>query len=288
MPRAELVAVIQVVCSTFGDITVYTDHKNIVTGMRLNPEKCAFLTNNDLWEDLWAAVASHQGSVTVLKVPAHASEEDVILSEVPKEAIIGNFIADAVACRGSKMAELPEEVVDRVKALKAKALLVLGRAVVVSVAAASLHKNPERSLKPPSSQPRPLHSLKKAKRDSGHSVVALARAWRCTRCLGVSPRKGVAAWFMTPCPGSGCDIQALELARAPHPTHSLERGPALLWCKICGAWSKGRYGPALMGPCPRRPSSSFHAYTLSRLRRGLEPLPSPAGAAPLGMVLEIV
>ena len=29
-------------------------------------------------------------------------------------------------------------------------------------------------------------------------------------------------------------------------------------------------------------------YTLSRLRRGLAPLPSPAGAAPLGMVLEIV
>ena len=65
-------------------------------------------------------------------------------------------------------------------------------------------------------------------------------------------------------------------------------GPALLWCKICGAWSKGRYGPALMGPCPRRPSSSFHAYTLSRLTRGLELLPPPAGAAPLGMVLEIV
>ena len=72
--------------------------------MRKNPEMCAFLADSDLWEDLWAAVASHQGSVTGLKVPAHASEEDVILSEVPKEAIIGNFIADAVACRGSKMA----------------------------------------------------------------------------------------------------------------------------------------------------------------------------------------
>ena len=42
------------------------------------------------------------------------------------------------------------------------------------------------------------------------------------------------------------------------------------------------------GPCPRRPSSRFHAYTLSRLRRGLEPLPSPAGATSLGVALEIV
>ena len=235
VPRAEMVAVIQVVRATTGDISIYTDHANIVSGMAKGHVRCAFLSNSDLWEDIWAAVRTHAGSVSVFKVPAHADVDAVLTSDVPREAIVGNYVADAVADRGAKMAELPDNVVQDYMAVQRTAELVLHRVVAVTVAAASVHKNPLRNIRPPSARPQPLRRLKQARRHTAHSVVAVARAWRCTQCMGMSPAKGVAAWFRTPCPGREGTEEALHQVCAPHPSHSLSRGPVLIWCAVCGA-----------------------------------------------------
>ena len=45
-------------------------------------------------------------AVSVFKVPAHADVDAVLTSDVPREAIVGNYVADAVADRGAKMASV--------------------------------------------------------------------------------------------------------------------------------------------------------------------------------------
>ena len=100
-PRAEMVAVIQVDDATTGDISIYADYANIVSGIAKGHVRCAFLSNSDLWEDIWAAVRTHAGTVSVFKIPAHADEDAVLTCDVPREAIVGNCVADAVADRES-------------------------------------------------------------------------------------------------------------------------------------------------------------------------------------------
>ena len=155
------------------------------------------------------------------------------------------------------MAELPDDVVQDHVAVRRKAELVLRRVVAVTVAAASVHKNPLRSIRPPNARPQPLRRLKQARRDTAHSAVAVARAWSVA----------------DPMPKERKDWGGLASGVCPHPAHSLSRGPVLIWCAVCGAWSRGRYCPGLRKPCPRRASSRLHVYKLNRLRKGLDPPP---------------
>ena len=162
-------------------------------------------SDSDFKGHLWAAVRTHAGSVSVFKVPAHADVDAVLTSDVPREAIVCNYVADAVADRGAKMAELPDNVVQDYMAVRRKAELVLRRVVAVTVAAASVHKSPLRNIRPRSARPQPLRRLKQARRDTAHSVVAVARAWRCI--LGCLRPRG---W-----PGFGPHAQGEKGLRRP-------------------------------------------------------------------------
>eukprot|EP00972_Heterocapsa_arctica_P103513 15255040-Heterocapsa_arctica.AAC.1 len=53
----------------------------------------------------------------------------------------------------------------------------------------------------------------------------------------------------------------------------MDRKRDLVWRQKCGAWSLARAAPMLKVECQGRPSSAFHKYTFSRLRRGLAPFP---------------
>ena len=281
MPRAELVAIIDLLACTQGDVCVYTDHKNIVTGYSRGPRYTVQSENCDLWEDLWEQAKKGQRCVTICKVPAHLDQPSKILEALQShgpEVIVGNHVADALAGRAAGEAEVPQVQVDQFKALRRKAASVLTRAVAITIEAASLPSEHHRLVKPPRAlRASYVVSLREAMRGSTHVVVPLGGRWRCTSCLGISPFRLKARWFARQCPGRGGTSDQLAAVSAPHFSHSMERRGDLVWCQVCGSWSDQRVSLNLMRDCPRRPSSAFHRYTLSRLRRGLRPLPAARG-----------
>eukprot|EP00972_Heterocapsa_arctica_P040477 5963286-Heterocapsa_arctica.AAC.1 len=62
---------------------------------------------------------------------------------------------------------------------------------------------------------------------------------------------------------------------------------AFLWRNVCGGWSQLKLSKGLRLPCLGIPSSPFHKYSLSRLARGLAPIPA-LGAGVRPRSLEVV
>ena len=163
---------------------------------------------------------------------------------------------------------------------------MLTRAVAITIEAASIPSELHRLVKPSKTlRASYVVSLREAMRRSSHVVVPLGRRWRCTSCLVLSPFRLKARWFARQCPGRGGTSDQLAAVSAPHFSHSMERRGDLVCCQVCGSWSDQRVSRNLLQDCPRRPSSAFHRCTLSRLRRGLRPLPATRGGElSLGLV----
>lgn len=282
VPRAELVAVAEVVRETVGDVEVLTDHLNIVKGFRKGASATALADNSDLWEELWAAVGQHQGTVRVTKVPAHADTVQKViaagLDEWP-DALVGNFVADALSGRAAYEAEVASEAAKAVKALREKATLILRRIAAITREISKLPRERHREVVPPRTRLAPGMKLSRAKQETTHQVTSLGRRWRCVSCYGTSPGTSQVAWFLKACPGRQGDPEQFKALRAPHPSHVMSRSQGFVWCSVCGAWSKVRYRKALLGECRGRPPGAYHLYALSRLRRGLEPFAVPRRAA---------
>ena len=225
--------------------------------------------------------------MTIRKVLAHASVLDLENSIFPynPSAIVGNYVADALAVRASKDAQLCDDVVERVEALRDKAEVVLRRALAIFQEIARLPREADREIAPVRARRLPLARLKDAIRGTSHSVVPLARRWRCRTCFGTSPAVSPARWFLHQCPGRNGEAQAHLGTRSPHPSHNMTMGTGYMWCITCGAWSAVRFTRSLRVECPGRPAGAFHVYSLSRLRRGLAPL---RASAPGGFELEVV
>ena len=200
VPRAELVAILDLLAKTSGDIVIYTDHLNIVKGFAKGKSWTTRSENSDLWDEFWELSKEGGRRITLLKVPAHLDDPQKIreaMESLGPEVIVGNHVADALAGRAASASEVPSEAVAELNRLREKAAKIIRRAVVIGLAASSLPKEPDRMLRPePKRRRRAVMGLQAAKRTSSHSVVPLGdRRWRCTKCLGVSPPCLAARWF---------------------------------------------------------------------------------------------
>ena len=97
--RAETYALLYCVTFFGGDLTVYTDCMNVLTGFHrlvscnFSPSVLGQLDNADLWEIMGQVVARRPGVVTLRKVKAHVPNYD----HQSQELTVGNTRADQLA-----------------------------------------------------------------------------------------------------------------------------------------------------------------------------------------------
>ncbi len=105
--RAELMAVVNVLRIVLPPVVIHVDNAEVVKGFKEGPSWClaAGRDGGDIWREVWRRMEDVGGGVGVRKVKAHTDEEDVELGIVSARDRFGNFLADAEAKRGAKLAE---------------------------------------------------------------------------------------------------------------------------------------------------------------------------------------
>jgi hypothetical protein len=68
-------------------------------------------------------------------------------------------------------------------------------------------------------------------RASFHSLSFTAKTVSCSRCAKHSLKRSAPAWVKTLC-------QALSASKRFHPSHALSLRNGLIFCIVCGSWSK--------------------------------------------------
>ncbi len=106
--RSELRAVVEAVRMATGLLEIYTDCNGVVKGFRRGRTwtTSARQPAADLWRGLWKAIDETGSTVSVHKVAAHRSPQDVAEGRISPTNWLGNWIADNLAKKGGRLATL--------------------------------------------------------------------------------------------------------------------------------------------------------------------------------------
>ena len=132
-PRAALMALVQALSTTSGDLLVKPDASYLVDGISKGRHLNAQGTHADLWYQVGRLMAARGAPTEVAKVTAHLDDEPVLSGEADLQDFVGNCLADAWAARGANLAELPAAAPEAVKVVSSKAEKVLARLVETSL-----------------------------------------------------------------------------------------------------------------------------------------------------------
>ena len=297
VPRAELYAVRMAVKHTAGPITIFSDCKYVVDGYHKGRDHTVQGSNGDLWLELWQACQGREGTVTMAKVKAHTSEEEVQAGLISRYHQAGNKLSDEYAGKGSQLHQVPEDVVAQITDIDKMATCVLLRLQVINMACAKeFHNLKSRRQEAPGQAVAPLQaqrprSLAQRAQEKltllGHKINISHVKLACTQCYQSRPVKEALAWVKEgQCPGPPAPSTGSSGAPRPptthkqghqrfgqgtvHETHRTTLIKGLLFCWGCGGFSVNKVR-ALAKPCA--PLKCKRAR-LTRVRRGLPPTSS--------------
>ena len=205
--------------------------------------------------------------------------------DIPDEAYIFNEVADALAGEGAAQHAVEPKRAQEFKDMVDETKQIIRRNLEVSRILVARVPDPSREVKPVKAATY-IKRLRLALADTEHSVRRCRRRLWCAQCFGFSPQVGSKIpWLRLECQAGEA---AHPQAGAPHPTHKVRTATVdgIVFCELCGFWGRTFY-KRLLSPCPRAPATGAHAYRLSRLARGLEPLPDLdiLGGAPTELVV---
>ena len=105
--RAELWAIIFLLCAAPGDVLVYTGCQAIYKRWRANRRSYTSGTAmGDLWQQFWQALDRRPGDFRLVWYPSHLSTTSVSRGDIPLEAYVANHAADLLAEVAAKSCQL--------------------------------------------------------------------------------------------------------------------------------------------------------------------------------------
>jgi len=304
--RACLEAMVFILQSTTGALTVKPDAAYLVNGFakgrHLNPQG----PNADLWHSIGCLVTSRGQPVSVIKVDAHLTLEQCIQASSDMIDYFGNAMADALAGMGAEISCVSDAIAEGVAATDATTWLILKRLLAVHMHFMQTVPKRNGSLRPKRIKGA-LTSFQRLGLTSGHkfpggnlprAISQLQARTTCTVCQQTSSRKTIKSWLKGPkCTGNhisttthGQDISrphpdaTIRVGRVDlHPSHKLLFRRGLWWCSS-GYYTTTGEGKSsaknLRKPCLKRREGAGLDY-IRRIESGLMPKkglawPSPA------------
>ena len=277
VPRAELTAVIALAEATGGRVKCFTDHRNIVRlfgrgeAILRNPR----LQNSDLWSELFRATSQHE-AFEISWCPSHLDDPrkmKIKPRSVPGEAVVANFVADALA--GVAATEALSEAGDLPgkQHLTKLAKSILGRLEAVGkyvLEATTFHKAGKALLSREGRAAARRQACKQARRATSHSlflvVAGRSTFHRCRRCFG-STRPSEASARRLSFLRARCCREVGAAHGGPHISHSPVHLGNRLACSRCGAEGQGTLR-ALQQPCPGKVTSGARGMVVRALGNG--------------------
>ena len=303
--RAELWAIIFLLHSAPGDLTVYLDCKSVYKRWAANNRNIKKSTSmGDLWQLFWGALDQRDTELNLIWHPSHKTAEQAVASSIPPSAYAANNAADKLAAMGAKQHQLDDTLVEQVKELDQLAAQVQDRLTTINLKVAG-SLGPRAKAHPKAKAP-PTLKWRKLISNTTHRLSRRGRQWACSQCHKAVTGTKLGAWLRKgPCPGRPAapipvpmargrgqvmSSHSLATARRLDPSHRLRHHRGVFICKVCGAW--GSSNPkALCGPCAKAPSVSGKA-SLSRWRRGIHPrgkaFPWPEDSIPIATQDELL
>ena len=275
VPRAELVAIIQGIKALpkGATVEVWSDHKNHVRRYSRGKDAQDLGDHEDLWEELWQIVDSHEGHITLHKVKGHAKAKHIYGSGTPGEVFVASYIADALADEAAKLSQLP---LQELEAFRQD--LEHNKRILLRIAKATLASISEQPQAKGENQPKADNSItmseigEQMKATTHHIVPGKApRSLQCSRCgkQGMNTTKKMLAWLRTDCEGAARDID---------PSHDIRVLDDTRWCGKCGCFSQcKRVLRGLGATCGGRPNNAYTKYMIGRFTRGKPPLRQRTG-----------
>ena len=144
VPRAEMHGVLFALQHNRAEhLTIYVDPKWIVQGYIKGPRASKGKQNGDLWDQFWKAIRERGGSqkVSIRKVDAHKTVENVQKGEISFQDLMGNALADKGARLAADLSEVDSKFVDQVHQVDARTWIVQKRIVQAFRDKLNLDKN---------------------------------------------------------------------------------------------------------------------------------------------------
>jgi len=277
VPRAELTAVIALAEASSGRVRVFTDHRNIVRllGRGESILRDPKLQNSDLWSELFRATAEHEAFV-ISWCPSHLDDPKKMKIKprsVPHEAVVANFVADALAGLAAKEALAAAGDLSGKQHLAKLAKAILSRLEAAGrhvIEATTFAKSSRASLSCAGRAAARRKACKEARRTTAHSlalVVARRAAFhRCRLCFG-STRPSDTAALRLAFLRSPCNRAAGAAHGGPHISHHTVHLGSRIACNKCGAEGHGSLR-ALRRPCPGKVTSGARGATVRAIGYG--------------------
>ncbi len=248
VPRAELFALIQLISDVSeGHLTVGVDNADTVNGAS-NRDGSITGKNGDLWLQYWSAVDAHSGTVNVIKVRAHATEEHVSLGLASLQQRSGNMFADlfaGIAADSVAVAWTKQNAVS----------ITTGQAWNIAERIVDIIKH---------CQDKFGHARKARRAVKNDIGIALD-------ILPCSGKRRLTQYHQTSQENIQPVLKKPKLIAVPHETHQCSVREPFMWCWRCGAWTRDRMN-MLKQPCGGHPKGQRGREALSRVRRGLTPI----------------
>jgi len=254
----------------------------------------------EIWMEFWEAVEDHYGPVTIRKVKAHKSIEEVLLAGGSPIDWIGNHLADRLAGWGAALHEIPAVVIDDLKIKDAMTWKIQKRLIACYQGLLACKPTADeeallalwKQIDEHKEAFRPLLELRKC----GHAPTRVGKTLKCKLCLRSCPFqvKRIKSWIQEGCcrpvpksvtsgiaPDSVVPGRANEnelaggiqhLGSIVHPSHRIGRNKGVVWCWDCKCFAAHKV-KLLARPCtaPEIRPAPQRVWQVSRLQQGLEP-----------------
>lgn len=179
--------------------------------------------HRDLWDRLWKAVDEITGTVRVLKVKAHATDDEVRAGMVTPSELLGNHIADGLAGLAAEKHQLGEGYSDNHSWASAVLRQIQNRLIAIASFCVG-HTSMQARVKMPSKGlKRKRQDLAEAIASSTHYLVRRGRWMRCLHCGQVGGGRGLRALAAEVCPRRPAPARTLS-QDAEHAGTSGHRG----------------------------------------------------------------
>ena len=248
VPRAELYAALYALQnSRKADVRLVSDSKYFVDSTSKHLNELILTGNGELWEEYFKE-AEKKDSVTVIKVKAHGSDEQLISGTTSWRDYAGNAYADLLAIEGAVRAALPAAILLEVDYMDQMAFKVQQRLIAVVCASDTREQDKKDA------------AAHKRKRDEEYLQRSQEENLEAQRIAELERDLGPVE---VPMRLGGAKSSLI------HDSHRVTAHRGILWCETCGAYASSR-GRGLLHNCLGFPTETGREV-LRRVRLGLTP-----------------
>ena len=292
VPRSELQAASQALKATGTSKVWFKSDSSYVVDLYAKSRNHSLLSiNGDLWEEFWNLVDSKNGDVSISKVKAHCSVDEINAGIISWRDFEGNMYADKFADKGAEENQLSYEITSSIDVMDSMAWRVQERLAAIICAnptklankeamALAKKKKAEKQKEKAQEGQRAQEEAAEDPDNSGKADVLIsAEAFFDSVKLQLEEKEAKRLR------GEGDEARQSdhpqrvdrgkvtkvggERAQDLHSSHSLAYKQGIHWCWKCGKYASTR-GRELLKPCPGAPTPAGEAV-LRRLRNGQTP-----------------